>query len=198
MSDSLRPHGLQHTRPPCPSSTPKDCSNSCTLSWWCHPTISSSVTPFSSFESFPASGSFLMSRLFASGGQSNGASASASVLPMNIQDWFPLALTGLIFLQSKGLSRVFSKTTQFKNINIYHILKIHLYIYMCVYIYIFMLYISYNEILSAIKQEWNLAICNNVDAPWGYYTKWNNSNRERQIPYDTFICGIKENTKLNS
>ena len=110
MSVSLQPHGLQHTRPPCPSPTPRDYSNSCPLSWWCHPTISSSVVPFSSrLQSFPASGSFLMSQLFTSGGQSIGA--SASVLPMNIQDWFPLGWTGWISLQSKGLSRVFSNTT---------------------------------------------------------------------------------------
>ena len=95
---------------PCPSPTP--CSNSCPSSQWCHPTISSSVIPFSScLQSFPVSGSFQMSQLFASGGQNIGASASASVLPMNIQDWFPLGLTGLISLLSKGLSRVFSNTT---------------------------------------------------------------------------------------
>ena len=112
VSDSLQPHGLQHTRPPCPSLTPTACSQSCPLSRWCHPTISSSVVPFSSWlQSFPASGSFLMSQFFASGGQSIGASASASVLPMNIQDLFPLGLTSLISLQSKGLSRVFSNTT---------------------------------------------------------------------------------------
>jgi len=112
MSDSLRPHGLQHARLPCPSSTPRACSNSCPLSWWCHPTISSSVIPFSSWpQSFPASGSFPVSQFFTSGGQSIGVSASASILPMNIQDWFPLGLIGLIFLQSKGLSRVFSNTT---------------------------------------------------------------------------------------
>ena len=110
MSDCLRPHGLQHTRLPCPSATPGACSNSCPLSQWCHPAISSSVVPFSScFQSFPASGSFPMSQSFTSGGQSIGTSASASVLPMNSQDWFPLGLTGLISLQSKGLSRVFSK-----------------------------------------------------------------------------------------
>ena len=109
---SLRPHGLQQNRRPCPSPSPRAYSNSCPLSWWCHPTISSSVIPFSSCpQSFPASGSFLMSRLFASGGQSIGVSTLASVLPMNIQDWFPLGLTGLISLQSKGLSRVFSNTT---------------------------------------------------------------------------------------
>ena len=112
MSDSLWPHGLQHTRLPCTSPTPGACSNSCPLSRWCHPTISSSVIPFSScLQSFPASGSFPMSRLFASGGQSIGVSASASVLPMNIQDWFPLGLTGWISLQSKGLSRVFQHHT---------------------------------------------------------------------------------------
>ena len=102
MSDSLWPHGLQHTRPPCPSPSPGACSNSCPLSQWCHPTILSSVVPFSScLQSFSATGFFLMSRLFAADGQSIGASASASVLPMNIQDWFPLGLTGLISLQSK-------------------------------------------------------------------------------------------------
>ena len=110
--DSLWPHGLQHTRPPCPSPTPGVFSNSCPLSWWCHTTISSSVIPFSScLQSFPASGSFPMSQFFASGGQSIGGSASASVLPMNIQDWFPLGWTGWISLVSKGLSRVFSNTT---------------------------------------------------------------------------------------
>ena len=112
VSDSLWPHGLQHARPPCSSSSPRVCSNSCPLSQGCHPTISSSVIPFSScLQSFPASGSFPMSRLFASGGQSIRASASASVLPMNTQDWSPLGWTGLVSLLSKGLSRVFSSTT---------------------------------------------------------------------------------------
>ena len=114
VSDSLWPQVLQHTRLPCPSPTPRACSNSRALSRWCHPTSSSSVIPFSSrLPSFPASGSFPMNQLFASGGQSIGASASASasVLPMNIQDWIPLGLTGLIALQSRGLSRVFSNTT---------------------------------------------------------------------------------------
>ena len=116
MSNSLRPHGLQHARLPCPSPTPGACSNSCPLSWWCHPTTSSSVTPFSSCpQSFPASGSFPMSQLFASGAQSTGASASASALPMNIQDWFPLGWTSWISLQSKGLSRIFSNTTVWKH-----------------------------------------------------------------------------------
>ena len=112
VSNSFQPHGLQHTRPPCLSPTPRVYSNSCPLSWWCHPTISSSVIPFSScLQSFPASGSFPVSQFFTSGAQSIGFSASASVLPMNIQDWFPLGLTGWISLQSKGLSRAFSNTT---------------------------------------------------------------------------------------
>ena len=111
-SDSLWPHGLQHARLPCPSPTPRVCSNSCPLSQWCHPTISPSVVPFSScLQSFLASGSFQMSQFFTSGGQSIGVSASVSVLPMNIQDWFPLGWTGWISLLSKGLSRVFSNTT---------------------------------------------------------------------------------------
>ena len=112
VSDSLRPHGLQHARLLCPSSTPRACSNSCPSSWWCHATISSSVVPFSPcLQSFPAWGSFPVSQFFPSGGQSIGVSASALVLPMSIQDWFPLRLIGLISLQSKGLSRVFSNTT---------------------------------------------------------------------------------------
>ena len=109
MSDSLWPHELQHTRPPCPSPTPRVHLNPCPLSWWCHPAISSSVIPFTAFpQSFPASGSFQMSQLFAWGGQSIGVSASASVLPMNTQDWSPLGWTGWISLQSKELSRIFS------------------------------------------------------------------------------------------
>ena len=106
------PHGLQHTRIPCPSPTPGAYSNSCPLSWWRHPTISSSVVPFSSpLQYFPASGFFPLSQFFLSVSQSIRVSASASVLPMNIQDWFPLGLTGWISLQSKGLSRVFSNNT---------------------------------------------------------------------------------------
>ena len=112
MSDSLPPHGPQHTRPPCPSPTPRVYSNSCPLSWWCQPTNSSSVIHFSSrLQSFPASGSFQMSQLYTSGGQSIGVSASTLVLPMNIQDWSPLGWTSCISLQSKGLSRVFSNST---------------------------------------------------------------------------------------
>ena len=109
--DSLRPHEPQHARPPCPSPTPGVHPNPCPSSRWCHPTISSSVIPFSSYpQSFPASGSFPMSQLFTSGGQSIAVSASTSVLPMNTQDWSPLGWTGWISLQSKGLSRVFSST----------------------------------------------------------------------------------------
>ena len=112
LSNFLRPQGLQHTKLPCPSQTPGPCSNSCPLSQWCHPNISSSVIPFSScLQSFPASRSFPLSQLFASGGQSIGASASALVLPMSIQYEFPLDLTVLISLQPKGLSRVFDSTT---------------------------------------------------------------------------------------
>ena len=112
MSNSLWPHRLQHARPPCPSPNPRACSISCPSSRWCHPAISSSVVPFSSgLQSFPASGSFPMSQLFASGGQSIGVSASKSVIPMNTKDWSPLGWTGSSSFQSKGLSRVFSNTT---------------------------------------------------------------------------------------
>ena len=115
VSDSLWPHESQHTRAPCPSPTPGAYSNTCPLSRWCHPTISSLDTLFSCPQSFPASGSFPMNWLFTSGGQSVGASTSASVLPMNIQGWFPLGLTCLISLQSKGLSRVSSNITVWKH-----------------------------------------------------------------------------------
>ena len=112
MSETLWRHGPQHTRPPCPSPIPGVHPNPCPLSWWCHPTLSSSVVPFSSCpQSLPASRSFPMSQLFTSGGQSIGVSASASVLPMNFQDWFLLGWTDWISLQSKRLSRVFSKST---------------------------------------------------------------------------------------
>ena len=117
VSDFLWPHGLQHVKLSCPSPTPGVYSNSCLLSQWCHPTISSSVVPFSShLQSFPASGSFPTSQFFVLGGQSTGVSASRSVLPKNTQDWSPLGWTGWISLQSKGLSGVFSNTT-FKSIN---------------------------------------------------------------------------------
>ena len=115
MSDFLWHHGMQHARPPCSSPTPRVYLNLCPLSQWCHPTISSSAVPFSCLQSSPASGSFPRSQCFESGGQSTGASASASVLPMNIQDWFPLGLTGWSSLQSKGLSRIFSSTTIWKH-----------------------------------------------------------------------------------
>ena len=115
ISDHLRPHGLQHARPSCPSPTPRGYSNSCPSCQWCHPTISSSVVPFSGLRCFPASGSFPMSQ-FSSGGQSTGVSASTSVLPMNIKDWSPLGKTRWISLQSKALSKS-SPTLQFKSIN---------------------------------------------------------------------------------
>ena len=121
VSDSLRPHGLQHSRLPCPSPTHGAYSNSCPSSRWCHPTISSSVVPFSCLQSFPASGSFLRSQFFR--WPKYWSFSLASVLPMNIQDWFPLGLTGWISLQSKGLSRVFSNT-QFKSIR--HIITMHI------------------------------------------------------------------------
>ena len=111
LCPTLQPHGPQHARPPCPSPTPRVYPNSCPLSQWCHPTISSSVVPFSScLQSCPASGSIQMSQLFASRGQSTGVSALTSALPMNTQDWSPLGWTGWISLQSRGLSRVFSNT----------------------------------------------------------------------------------------
>ena len=117
VSDSLQPHGLQHARPRCPSPAPRVYPNSCPLSRWCHPTTSSSVIPFSShLQSFPASGSFPMSQLFASGGQSIGVSASTSVLPMNTQDWSPLGWTGWISLRPRD-SQESSPTPQFKSVN---------------------------------------------------------------------------------
>ena len=116
VSNSFRPPGLQHVRPPCPSPSPKVCPIWCPLHWWCHPAISSSDALFSfSPQSFPASGTFPMSQLFTSGGQNTGASASVSVLPMSIQGWFPLRLTDLISLLSRGLSRVFSNTTVWRH-----------------------------------------------------------------------------------
>ena len=134
VSDSLWPHGLQHARLPCPSASGA-CSNSCPLSQWCHPTISSSVVLFPScLQSFPESGSFLRSQFFPSGDQSIVASASASVLPSNIQDWLTFELTGLISLQYKGLSGVFSKTTVQKH-QLLGYLNIKLYI-SCIYLFI--------------------------------------------------------------
>ena len=128
VSDSLWRHGLQYTRPPCSSPTPIVYSNSCPWSWWCHPTLSSSVIPFSSsLQSFPASGSFPISQFFTSGGQRIGISASTSVLPMNIQGWCPLGLTGWISLQFKGLSRVFSNPSELlEGVSILHSREHHL------------------------------------------------------------------------
>ena len=116
VSDCLQSHGLQHTRPPCPSPTPGACSNSCLSSRWCHPTISSYIVPFFCLQSFPSSGSFPVSQFFASRGQSIGVPASASDLPMNIQDWFALRWTGLISCSPRD-AQEFSPTTQFKSIN---------------------------------------------------------------------------------
>ena len=116
MSYSLWPHGLQHARLPCPSLSPRVCSNSCPLSWWCHPTISSSVASFSCPQSFPTSGSFPVTWFFASGGQSIGASASTSILPKYIQDWFTLKLTSVISLVSNNSQESFP-TPRFKSIN---------------------------------------------------------------------------------
>ena len=136
VSNSLRPHEPQHARPLCPSPTPGDHPNPCPLSQWCHPTISSSVVLFSSCpQSFPESGSFQMSQLFTSGGQSIGLSASTSVLPINTQDWSPLGWTGWISLQSKGLSRVFSNTTVQKH-------------------QFFNAHLSYNPTLTSIHDHW--------------------------------------------
>ena len=125
VSDFLRPHGLQHTRLSCPSPTPRACSNFCLLSWWCHPTISSSVTLFSShLQSFPASQSFQMSQFFTSAGQSTGVSALASVLPMNVQDWFPLGWIGWISLLSKGLSNTTVQKHQFLSTQLFFIVQL--------------------------------------------------------------------------
>ena len=136
VSDSLWSHGLQCARPPCSSPTPGVHSNSCPLSRWSHPTISSSAIPFSSCpQSLPASRSFQMNQFFSSGGQSIGASASASVLSMNTQDWSPLEWTGWISLQSKGLSRVFSNIT----VQMHQFFSAQLSLYVCIYIYIYIL-----------------------------------------------------------
>ena len=147
MSDSLWPHELQHARPPCPSQTPGVYSNTCPSSQWCHPAISSCVVPFSSCpQSFPASGSFAMSQLFARGGQSTGVSASASVLPMNSQDWSALGWTGWISLQSKGLSRVFSNTTVQKH----QFLEFRGWFF---YVYIESLFLKWGIWFQAVEEE---------------------------------------------
>ena len=134
MSNSLWPHELQNIRLPCPSLSPGVCSNSCPLSRWCHPTISSSVVPYSSrLQSFPASGSLTMSQLFASGGQITEVSVSESVFPMNIQDWFPLGLTDLISLLSKGLSSVFSSTTIWRASVLWHSAFFYSFLFLFIY-----------------------------------------------------------------
>ena len=160
VSDSLQPHELQHARPPCPSPTPGVYSNSCPLSQWCHPTTSSSVVPFSfRLQSFPASGSFPMSQLFSWGGQSIGVSVSASILPMNTQDWSPLGWTGWISLLSKGLS-----TPQFKSIN--SLVPSFLYSPALTSIHDYWKTIALSRWTH--KKEWSLAICCNMDGPEGY------------------------------
>ena len=148
VSDSLQPQESQHARPPCPSPTPGVYPNSCPLSQWCHPIILSSVVPFSSCpQSFPASGSFQMSQLFALGGQSIGVSASTSDLPMNTQDWSPLGWTGWISLQSKGLSRVFSNTTVQKH-------------------QFFSAQLSYSPALTSIHDYWKNHSLDHLDLCW--------------------------------
>ena len=155
MSDSLQPHGLQYARLPCPSPTPRVYSNSCPLSQWCHPTISSSVIPFSShLQSFPVSGSFPMSWFFASGGQSIGVSASASVLPVNIQDRSPLGWTGWISLQSKELSKESSSTPQFKSINSLALSPL------------------YSPILTSIHDHWKNHSLDETDLCWQCLCFW--------------------------
>ena len=155
VSDSLQPHGLQHTWLTYPSPNPRDCSNSCPLSQWCQPTISSSVVPFSScLQSFPASGSFPMSQFFASGGQSIGASASASVIPMNIQDWSPLGWTGWISLLSKRLKS--PPTPQFKSIISLTLSFLYQLYHHCILIWFIFLYHHYILIwlISILLKMW--------------------------------------------
>ena len=156
MSDSLWPYGLQHTRPPCPLPTPRVYSNSCPLSWWCHSTISSFLLLSPSTST--ASGSFQMSQLFASGGQSIGVSASTSVLPMNTQDWSPLGWTGWTSLQCKGLSRVFSNTTVQKHQ--FFGAQLSFFLYKCIYFNLRLITLQYcisflyNPILTSIHDHW--------------------------------------------
>ena len=149
MSDSLQPHGRHHARLPCPSPTTVPCSNSCPSSQWCHPTILPSVIYFSScLQPFQASGSFPVNQFFTSGGQSIGVSASASVLPRNIQDWFPLGLTGWISLQSKGSSRIFSNTTRLK--------------LQCT--------LAFWMLVSCLKWTWNIHV--SQGRPWNFPVQW--------------------------
>ena len=184
MSDSLQPHGLQQARFPCPSPSPGVSSNSSPLSWWCHPTISFSIIPFSScLQYFPASGSFLMGWPFTSGGQSIGASASASVLPINILGWFSLGLTGLIFLQSKGLSGVFSNTIVQKH----QFFNAHLSLWSNSYLYMTSLWKDYTFI-NIIYYP----ICANCMKDGHLWTvvilKWRNSNMYQLLLSSVAFC----------
>ena len=158
MSDSLGTHGLQHARLPCPLSTPGACSNSCQSRRWCHPTILSSAAHFCScLQSIPESGSFPMSQFFASDGQSIGVPASASGLPMTIQDWFPLGLMGLVSLLSKGLSRVFSKTTVQK----------HKFFDAVLFLFLFLFFYS-PTLKSIMTTEKAIALCQ-MDLCWWFH-----------------------------
>ena len=181
-SDSLGPHGQQHTRLPCSSLTPGACSNSCPWSRWCLPTISYSVIPFSSrLQSFPASGSFQMSQFFASGDQSIGVSALASVLPINIQDWSPLGWTGWISLQSKGLSRVFFNTTVQKHQFFGALLSL----YLPLYLVILCVFFKNKDILLHNLSSYQL------QKTWVQYLKSQykilNLSRIQYSEYNTFI-----------
>ena len=181
MSVSLWSQGLQHTRLPCLSLSPEVCSNSCPLTQWCHPTISSSVVPFSCLQSFPESGSFPKNWLFTSGGQDTGASALASVLSMNIQGLFPLGLTGLIFLLSKGLSKVFSSTTVWKH----------------QFIFIFMTsFKTFETYLLIHKWKWNCSVvsdlCNSIDC-----SPWNSLGQNTGVDSFTLLQGIFPTQGLN-
>ena len=176
VSNSLWPHGLQQSRLPCPSLSPGVCSHSCPLSQWCHPTISSSVIPFSScLQTFPASESFQMSQLLVSGGQSIGASASASVLSVSIHDWFPLGLTGLVSLKSKGLSRVFSNTT-----------------------------VQKHQFLNTQPSLWSLhesesesdSVMSDSFQPHGLYSPWNSSGQNTGVDSLSFLQGIFATQRL--
>ena len=167
VSDSLQPHGLQHTRPPCPSPTPRVYSNSCPLSQWCHSAISSSVIPLSCPQSFPASGSFQMSQLLAWGDQSIGVSASASVLPMNTQDWSPLGWTGWISLQSKGLSNVSFRMDWLDILAVQGTLKCLLQHHSSIASILAL--ILYSPTLTSVHDSWKNYIFDYMDFCWQIY-----------------------------
>ena len=174
VSNSLWPHGLQQSRLPCPSLSPGVCSHSCPLSQWCHPTISSSVIPFSScLQTFPASESFQMSQLLVSGGQSIGASASASVLSVSIHDWFPLGLTGLVSLKSKGLSRVFSNTTVQKH-----------------------QFLNTQPSLWSLHESESDSVMSDSFQPHGLYSPWNSSGQNTGVDSLSFLQGIFATQRL--